>query len=178
MPHAVLFRVSSFGLLPPFECGKILSGEGGDKVFRPTNPNDRHLTMLELQDWERQRDSKKDDFPFIHLSRKELILLKSTTHGLVEITPKNQSAACRLRDLVFIRILQPKSNVEVCEIRIRGRNFLHYLSGEKSEKRRDHIHDWKIAVFSALAGALLSQPMWDFLRWLFDFFQQGKTPGT
>lgn len=73
-------------------------------MFRPSNPSDQHLTMPELKDWERKRDEKKIDFPFIHLSRPELKLLRKTFEEEVKKTDKNASNAIRLRDLDFIRI--------------------------------------------------------------------------
>ena len=45
-------------------------------MFIPTNPNDRHQTDMEYQEWQRQRDAKKDDFPVIALNKKEFSLLK------------------------------------------------------------------------------------------------------
>lgn len=35
---------------------------------------------------------------------------------------------------------------------------------QEKEKRSDRAHDWLIAVFSALAGALLSKPLWGTLE--------------
>lgn len=36
----------------------------------------------------------------------------------------------------------------------------------EEEKKREFRHDWRIAVFSAVFGALLSEPLWAVLRWL------------
>lgn len=134
-------------------------------MFRPSNPYDRHATEMELQSWENDRDSKKDDFPFIHLSRKELKLLKCINKEEIEVTNNNSSAALRLRDFVFIQIYQAdsqvKENVEFCKIRKRGKNYLLFLSGERQKKYEEHIHDWFIAIFTAFAGALLSRPLWE-----------------
>lgn len=35
---------------------------------------------------------------------------------------------------------------------------------QEAEKRADRTHDWLIAVFSALAGAFLSRPLWEILE--------------
>lgn len=42
---------------------------------------------------------------------------------------------------------------------------------ELEKERRQFRHDWKIAVFSAFAGALISRPLWDGLDWLFGLFK-------
>lgn len=42
---------------------------------------------------------------------------------------------------------------------------------ELEKERRQFRHDWKIAVFSAFAGALLSRPLWDGLDWLLGLFK-------
>lgn len=31
---------------------------------------------------------------------------------------------------------------------------------DKEAEKRQFMHDWKIAIFSALSGALLSEPVW------------------
>lgn len=38
---------------------------------------------------------------------------------------------------------------------------------ETSRRRSDRAHEWMIAVFTSLAGALISKPLWDFLTPLF-----------
>lgn len=46
---------------------------------------------------------------------------------------------------------------------------LHYFESEADEQakvRKVFLHEWKIAVFSALAGALLSRPLWAAIGWL------------
>lgn len=41
-------------------------------VFRPSDPSDRHLTEVERQDWLRDLEDKKDDFPYIALTRAQM----------------------------------------------------------------------------------------------------------
>lgn len=133
-------------------------------MFRPSNPNDKYLTAAEEQEWQRQRDEKKEDFPFIHLSNSEKMLLMQCSADWVRVTNKNRNDAIRLQDLDLIRKQRSdspgKENEEICEIRDRGRNYLKYLEGEDEKEHRQFSHDWKIAMFSALAGALLSKPIW------------------
>lgn len=139
-------------------------------MFRPSNPSDKHLTYMELQDWERQRDAKKDDFPYVVLSDDELNLLKSSEIDIVLVTNENRNSAIRLRDLDLIKIMTPdrpdKPNKDYCFIRDRGRNYLRYKENEKSEKTKSNLHDWKIAFFSVIGAALLSKPLWAGIDWV------------
>ncbi|MDB7927725.1 hypothetical protein [Flavonifractor plautii] len=97
-------------------------------MFIPTNPNDRHQTDMEYQEWQRQRDAKKDDFPVIALNKKEFSLLKKCEKDYVQVTKENQNCALRLRELDLIKIMTPseKHTLECCFIRERGRNYLRY----------------------------------------------------
>lgn len=45
-----------------------------------------------------------------------------------------------------------------------GRNYLTYVSTLKRARRKEHLHDWLIAIFSAICGALLSEPLWELIR--------------
>lgn len=139
-------------------------------MFRPSNPNDKHLTAVEIQSWQRERDEKKEDFQFIHLSDSEKSLLMKCKLNMVKATDNNRNDAIRLRDLDFIFMHGPDiksvENIEWCEIRDRGRNYLKYLDGEAEKERRQFSHNWKVAIFSALAGALLSRPLWAGIEWI------------
>lgn len=48
---------------------------------------------------------------------------------------------------------------------------LHYFEDQAEEKRMAR-HEWRIAIFSALAGALVSEPLWALIRWIFDLLQK------
>lgn len=47
-----------------------------------------------------------------------------------------------------------------------GIHYFETTEDEKAERKKIFAHEWKIAVFSALAGALLSQPLWSFIEWV------------
>lgn len=139
-------------------------------MLRPSNPNDKHLTAVEVQAWQRERDEKKEDFPFIHLSDSEKSLLMKCELDRAKATEENRNDAVRLRDLDFIFMQRSDSksteNTEFCEIRDRGRNYLKYLYGEAEKERRQFSHNWKVAIFSAFAGALLARPVWAGIDWI------------
>lgn len=63
-----------------------------------------------------------------------------------------------------------------------GHARLSYLQSEKEkmdqqaaqdtkEKRKQFRHDWAIAIFSALSGALLSEPLWLGIQFVIEFIQ-------
>ena len=145
-------------------------------MFRPTNPNDRHQTDMEYQEWQRQRDKKKDDFPVIALNKSELYLLRQCDEDIVLQTSKNHNDSIRLRDLDLIQIMRPndpsKNQNEYCFIRERGRNYLRYIDDKKAAEQRANRHDWGIAIFSSLVGAILSDPLWSLIRWIASHFQE------
>ena len=51
-----------------------------------------------------------------------------------------------------------------------GLSYFEKEADEKEKIRREFMHDWKIALFSAIAGALLSEPLWFFLKWAYSLF--------
>lgn len=131
--------------------------------------NGKPITEADVRDWQRKRDSKKDDFPFIHLSKQQEQLLRKCKLDYVKKEDGNKSDAIHLRDLDFIYINRTDSsereNIEFCEIRERGINYLAYLNGEREKEKRQFSHNWKVAMFSAFSGALLARPLWAGIDW-------------
>lgn len=58
--------------------------------------------------------------------------------------------------------LDSRDNRRYIEITDKGRRYFQ----EKEDKKQNFRHDWRIAIFSAVTGALLSEPLWAVLRWL------------
>jgi hypothetical protein len=54
----------------------------------------------------------------------------------------------------------------------KGKDYLAYIHQRDSQKKSDYIHDWMIAVVSALAGAFLSEPLWTLLRTMLSMLSQ------
>lgn len=74
---------------------------------------------------------------------------------------KNQPPAIKLTDKGKIYFIEQEKEIE------------REKRAEKSEierQKRQFRHDWKIAVFSALAGAFLSEPLWTLIRQIIDLF--------
>lgn len=78
-----------------------------------------------------------------------------------------------------VRILASKGLLKYESFDLSGKNKfisvtnagLHYFEDQADEKRIIR-HEWKIAIFSALAGALVSEPLWALIRWIFDLFKR------
>lgn len=51
-----------------------------------------------------------------------------------------------------------------------GKHYFETQSDIEENQRKKNLHDWKIAIFSALAGALISEPLWSLIRFLSDLF--------
>lgn len=47
-----------------------------------------------------------------------------------------------------------------------GKHYFETAADLKEEKRKQRLHDWSIAVFSAVSGAFFSKPLWGFIDWL------------
>lgn len=57
---------------------------------------------------------------------------------------------------------KPGSGVAV-SLTEKGIARLDELEKERTEKADQRRHDWKLAIFTALAGAFLSQPLWSII---------------
>lgn len=56
----------------------------------------------------------------------------------------------------------------------RGIDYIAYIRRAKRIDRKARRHDWYIAIVSICIGALLSEPLWMFLRWLLEKFQSAQ----
>lgn len=129
----------------------------------------QYLDDMKRQEYQRQIDKKSDDFETIRLSRKEYKLLSAAEKDFIKVTSKNRSSAYRLQTLNLIKVLRScneHENIEICEIRERGVNYLFFYRGKKSERKEDYAHEWRMQIFSAVAGAFLSRPLWDGIDWV------------
>lgn len=62
-----------------------------DNVFIPSDPNDRLRTEAEYQNWMNERENRKDDFPYIALTRTQLDLLSRSQDDAVLVTEENEN---------------------------------------------------------------------------------------
>lgn len=124
-------------------------------VFRPSDPNDRHLTEVERQDWLRDLEDKKDDFPYIALTRAQMKLLKQSKKDAVLVTPENENDVDVLSDHRFIYVLV-NDGKRGCIVRQRGANYLSYVQKESKTARSITARDCFVALISAIFGFVLN----------------------
>ena len=66
------------------------------------------------------------------------------------------------RGLEFLEEEEQKRKQDAEEAAAQEAEKIEFLEKE----RREFRHDWKIAIFSALAGSLLSRPLWSGIDWM------------
>lgn len=124
-------------------------------VFSPSDPSDRHLTEVERQDWLRDLEDKKDDFPYIALTRAQMKLLKQSEKDVVLVTPENENDVDVLSDHRFIYVLA-NDGKRGCIIRQRGANYIAYVQKESKTAKSITARDCFVALISAIFGFLLN----------------------
>lgn len=115
-------------------------------VFIPTNPHDKILTDAERQKWESDLDNKKDDFPYIALTKAQLKLLKQARTDAVLITAHNENDADVLCGHSFAYCLVNGEKRGLIA-RQRGANYLAYAQKENSQA-------WSITARDCLVAAM------------------------
>lgn len=107
------------------------------------------------------------DFEQIYLTDAELAALRQSIHNEIPLTGNERLRTFKLVDELYSHVpgRMPVRKGR-CIISDRGCDYLIFLEHRERAIRREYRHDWKIAVFSALGGALLSEPLWDLIRFL------------
>ena len=104
-------------------------------------------------------------FDQIALSKREYRLLKKTSKHKIAL-----STCPRLKELGLIdEIFDPVSGymphaTGYAQINKNGINYLAYKRDIETKTRKEHTHNWLIAIFSVVAGALLSKPLWSLIE--------------
>lgn len=114
-------------------------------------------------------DSSNVEFSDISLTPDELKALKKLSKRSIRISPNDIKKYSRLKRFAFISMeLRNSGAGEIVLIRLedRGRDYLLYTKGGEAKEKRGYSHDWKIAVFSTFAGAVLSKPLWAAFDWI------------
>lgn len=124
-------------------------------VFIPTNPHDKILTDAERQKWESDLDNKKDDFPYIALTKAQLKLLKQAQTDAVLITAHNENDADALCGHRFAYCLVNGEKRGLIA-RQRGANYLAYAQKENSQAWSITARDCLVATIGAVCGFLLN----------------------
>ena len=114
------------------------------------------------------------NFDCIILTKEELIRLRELAANPNGLPPEKQDSKL-VNNLLVARersgSKDPEVGVPYCVqsvITMDGKNYLAYLSNIKRARRKEHAHNWIIAIFSAIFGALLSEPLWALIRQIID----------
>lgn len=111
-------------------------------TFRPSSPNDKHLAEVERQQWEREMENKKDDFPYIALTRSQYKILKESQKDAVIVTAENENDIAVLCDHRFVFMLA-KDDKHGIIARPRGNNYVAYA---KSKGRKSGLSQREIVL--------------------------------
>lgn len=126
------------------------------------------------------------DFEKTVLTDEEKLVLKELRAGkLLQVNSDKKKSISALKSLNFVNYYladehgtrSAVSDLLHAEITDDGERYLVYI--EDTEKRslddqkkdaekekRQFRHDWKIAIYSSVVGALLSRPIWDGIDWI------------
>lgn len=134
-----------------FEC----KGNTMRYTFRPSSPNDKHLAEVERQQWEREMENKKDDFPYIALTRSQYKILKESQKDAVIVTAENENDIAVLCDHRFVFMLA-KDDKNGIIARPRGNNYVAYAKKQGQKEWSITARDCIVAAIGALCGFLLN----------------------
>lgn len=104
------------------------------------------------------------------LSKKALRLLRQASAKEIHFSDELWTTS-ECRELAYYSLVFPAFHGEkthVLQITDKGRQVLLWYDS----RRKDQTHDWKIAIFSAVSGALLSQPLWALLHAFADWLSE------
>lgn len=124
-------------------------------VFIPTDPNDRLRTEAEYQNWKNERENRKDDFPYIALTRTQLDLLSRSQDDAVLVTEENENDIAVLCGHGFVYRLENDGKAGILANK-RGENYLAYEKQESFKECRLTIKDIIVALVGAACGFLLN----------------------
>lgn len=107
----------------------------------------------------------------IFLTQKAYKLLRRIEKGEVvnwdDIDGTEEGNCLSCFELVYVS--RTKGNLQITET---GRQVLLREAYNKQQTRKEHRHNWLIAIFSTIGGALLSKPIWAGIEWLINWLSQ------
>ena len=103
----------------------------------------------------------------IQLNKKALQLLKKISKGK-HLRWSSIEKTAEYKTLTYYGLAYRTSGLPNGTITEKGMQVLLCHERTKEDRRREHLHDWYVAIFSAFAGALLSKPLWNGIDWLIE----------
>lgn len=110
------------------------------------------------------------DFSQIAMSEEEIKLLKEAKEDSIPMPRQNFERLIQ-HDFVTLDGVCEDKRFKIIATE-RGIDYLAYVESISEADKAARRHDWKIAIFSAFAGALLSDPLWSVLDWISDLVRQ------
>ena len=104
------------------------------------------------------------NFDSIVLTAKQEKRLKEIAKAPEGLPNIPEDAALYNQHLIHCDFLQPKPRNSV--VTEKGKAYLIKLERSRKEKASDRFHNWLVAIFSVIAGAALSRPLWETIDWL------------
>ncbi len=124
-------------------------------------------------------DSSDMAFEEIVLGKEERYLLKKLSYKVAIEYSSDDScfdAVSRLKRLGLVETQAKKCDFSTGKIESyaiitdRGKDLLEYYNGKDLDRKKHYSHEWKIAIFTVLGGALLSRPLWSGIDWIMSHF--------
>lgn len=107
----------------------------------------------------------------IHLNKNAFRLLKKISKGKslnwvsIEETPEYKT-------LIYFGLISHTHGHKTGEITEKGFQVLLHRQHADDDRKQEHRHNWFIAIFSTLGGAILSRPLWDGIELLIEWVQK------
>ena len=101
----------------------------------------------------------------IYLSKSDIRILKKLERNS-QIEWSSIETAVHETSLEYCDLVVPSRSGKYATLTMEGRQALMQYRNAKQRQRSEHIHNWYIAIFSTIGGALLSEPLWAGIRWL------------
>lgn len=109
------------------------------------------------------------DFSKIVLSKRDISLLKDVRDGIATYADPGIDNLIKLglvtTDFVIQSSYEPNNTNQTISLTDNGITYLVYVENTNADRRREYRHDWMLAIFSVIGGALLSDPLWSFINW-------------
>ena len=115
------------------------------------------------------------DFEKIALSNRDYRRLKKSSAKPIAITKDDMLITLDLIEECRTHVPgYAGSPTGMGRITTTGKLYLAYASSREHIRRKEHTHDWLIAIFSTIGGALLSEPLWNIIHRIIDFVCDGS----
>lgn len=81
-----------------------------------------------------------------------------------------------LRSMGYVKYELMSGDVYKIFLTDKGWHYFETQEDENTKTRKNFIHDWIIAIFSAVAGALFSRPLWNLIEVAISVFKSNHSP--